>query len=98
MTQVVLDDVATLADRILSEVERAIVGKREVLELVLLGVLADGHILLEDVPGLAKTLIARRAVTQSPRARLVAAAARSACRSRAGRRVKPRALRSRSPS
>src|SRR5205085_1205231 len=45
--------------RILSEVERAIVGKREVLELVLLGLLADGHVLIEDVPGLAKTLIAR---------------------------------------
>src|SRR3989440_2166929 len=45
--------------RILSEVERAVVGKREVLELVLLGLLADGHVLIEDVPGLAKTLIAR---------------------------------------
>src|SRR5438477_6228795 len=52
-------DVAAACERILDEVERAIVGKREVLELVLLGVLADGHILLEDVPGLAKTLIAR---------------------------------------
>jgi MoxR-like ATPase len=44
---------------ILSEVERAIVGKREALELVLLALLADGHVLLEDFPGLAKTLIAR---------------------------------------
>lgn len=43
----------------LNEVERAIVGKRNVLELVLLGILARGHILLEDFPGLAKTLIAR---------------------------------------
>jgi MoxR-like ATPase len=39
--------------------ERAVVGKREALELVLLGLLADGHVLLEDNPGLAKTLIAR---------------------------------------
>jgi MoxR-like ATPase len=46
-------------DLILSEVERAVVGKREALELVLLGVLADGHVLIEDYPGLAKTLIAR---------------------------------------
>jgi MoxR-like ATPase len=46
------------AERILTEVERAIVGKREALELVLLGILADGHILLEDFPGLAKTLMA----------------------------------------
>jgi MoxR-like ATPase len=46
------------AERILTEVERAIVGKREALELVLLGILADGHVLLEDFPGLAKTLMA----------------------------------------
>jgi MoxR-like ATPase len=47
------------AESILVEVERAVVGKREALELVLLGILADGHVLLEDFPGLAKTLIAR---------------------------------------
>jgi len=35
------------------------VGKREVLELVLSGLLADGHVLLDDVPGVAKTLMAR---------------------------------------
>jgi MoxR-like ATPase len=45
--------------RILDEVERAVVGKRDVLELVLLGLLADGHVLIEDNPGLAKTLMAR---------------------------------------
>jgi MoxR-like ATPase len=44
---------------VLDEVERAVVGKREALELVLLGFLADGHVLIEDFPGLAKTLIAR---------------------------------------
>jgi MoxR-like ATPase len=52
-------DVAERCERIIGEVERAIVGKREALELVLLGFLADGHVLLEDFPGLAKTLIAR---------------------------------------
>jgi MoxR-like ATPase len=51
--------VAEGAARILDEVERAVVGKREKLELVLLGLLADGHVLLEDFPGLAKTLLAR---------------------------------------
>ena len=45
--------------RILDEVERAVIGKRDVLELVLLGLLADGHVLIEDNPGLAKTLMAR---------------------------------------
>jgi MoxR-like ATPase len=54
-----LERVATLSERILDEVERAVVGKREVLELVLMGFLADGHVLLEDYPGLAKTLLAR---------------------------------------
>jgi MoxR-like ATPase len=52
-------DVAERCERILAEVERAIVGKREALELVLIGFLADGHVLLEDFPGLAKTLMAR---------------------------------------
>src|SRR5436305_1219577 len=54
-----IEEVGQLASRVLDEVERAIVGKREALELILLGVLGDGHVLLEDFPGLAKTLIAR---------------------------------------
>jgi MoxR-like ATPase len=54
-----ITDVARDGERILDEVERAVVGKRDALELVLLGLLADGHVLLEDFPGLAKTLIAR---------------------------------------
>ncbi len=52
-------DVAEVSGRILDEVERAVVGKRGALELVLLGLLADGHVLIEDYPGLAKTLMAR---------------------------------------
>ena len=54
-----LDQLRQLAGRVLDEVERAVVGKRGPLELVLLGLLADGHVLLDDYPGLAKTLIAR---------------------------------------
>src|SRR3989441_12637394 len=54
-----LPDVQTIGTRLLDEVERAVVGKRDALELVLLGLLADGHVLIEDFPGLAKTLIAR---------------------------------------
>jgi MoxR-like ATPase len=52
-------EVAERSDRIIGEIERAVVGKREALELVLLGFMADGHVLIEDFPGLAKTLIAR---------------------------------------
>src|SRR5438128_8631161 len=47
------------AAEILDEVERAVVGKRDALELVLAAMLCDGHVLLEDYPGLAKTLAAR---------------------------------------
>ena len=54
-----LSRVHELAGRVLDEVERAVVGKREALELALMGFLADGHVLLEDYPGLAKTLAAR---------------------------------------
>jgi MoxR-like ATPase len=54
-----LNDVRDRGAAVLDEVERAIVGKRDALELILIGVLADGHVLLEDYPGLAKTLIAR---------------------------------------
>jgi MoxR-like ATPase len=52
-------DVAAVSARVLDEVERAVVGKRDALELILLGLLADGHVLIEDFPGLAKTLAAR---------------------------------------
>ena len=52
-------EIAARGDQILDEVERAVVGKREALELVLLGFLADGHVLVEDFPGLGKTLMAR---------------------------------------
>ncbi len=54
-----LESVHEQSGRVLDEVERAIVGKRDALELVLMGFLADGHVLLEDYPGLAKTLAAR---------------------------------------
>ncbi|HQR27807.1 MAG TPA: MoxR family ATPase [Nocardioides sp.] len=48
-----------LGGRVLAEVERAVVGKHEALTLVLAAVLAKGHVLLEDYPGLGKTLAAR---------------------------------------
>jgi MoxR-like ATPase len=50
--------VSDLADRVIGEVERAIVGKRILLEKIMAAILAGGHVLLEDYPGLAKTLIA----------------------------------------
>jgi MoxR-like ATPase len=54
-----IEELQATCERVRDEVERAIVGKRETLELVLLGLLGDGHVLIEDYPGLAKTMIAR---------------------------------------
>ncbi len=54
-----LAEVGRIAGTVVDEVEKAVVGKREALELLMLGLLADGHVLLEDYPGLAKTLMAR---------------------------------------
>ena len=54
-----IDETRAWAGAVLDAVEEVIVGKRPVLELILLGSLARGHVLLEDVPGLAKTLMAK---------------------------------------
>ena len=53
------EETAHKARAILDELEAAVVGRRRTLELVLIGILAGGHVLLEDLPGLGKTLIAR---------------------------------------
>ena len=52
-------EVGRLAGAVLDSVGSVLVGKRESLELVLAGILAGGHVLLEDLPGLGKTLTAR---------------------------------------
>ncbi len=53
------EETARRASAILDELDKAVVGRRRTLELVLVGILAGGHVLLEDLPGLGKTLIAR---------------------------------------
>ena len=52
-------EIGSLARSLVDEVERAVVGKRESVEMVVLALMADGHVLIEDLPGLAKTLLAR---------------------------------------
>nr|MDQ6935433.1 AAA family ATPase [Actinomycetota bacterium] len=47
------------ANKVLDQVAEVVIGKRDALRLVLAGVLAGGHVLLEDLPGLGKTLAAR---------------------------------------
>ncbi|NJE26334.1 MoxR family ATPase [Thermococcus sp. MV5] len=58
-----IEEVHEKGNEILNEVGKAIVGKREVLKLMLATILADGHILIEDLPGLAKTLMAKSFAT-----------------------------------
>ncbi|MGH2534735.1 MAG: AAA family ATPase, partial [Thermomicrobiales bacterium] len=48
-----------MAERVVANVERVIVGKREVIEQVLVALLCEGHVLIEDVPGVGKTTLAR---------------------------------------
>ena len=64
MVQPVSRERATeVAHGILDEVARAVVGKKDVVGLILAGLIADGHVLLDDVPGVAKTLTARSIAT-----------------------------------
>ena len=57
--QIGVREAGELAGRVLAEVEKAVIGKHDALRLVLAGILAKGHVLLEDFPGLGKTLAAR---------------------------------------
>ena len=59
MQTAAIDSVAVRAADIRSNIERVIVGAGEVIELALTAVLSDGHLLLEDVPGVGKTMLAR---------------------------------------
>jgi MoxR-like ATPase len=54
-----MSDVAATANRIIANIEKVIVGKRPQLVLSLVAYLCEGHLLLEDVPGVAKTMLAR---------------------------------------
>ncbi len=54
-----MDDPRSVALRIIENVERVIVGKREEIKLVVTGLLCAGHVLIEDVPGVGKTMLAR---------------------------------------
>ena len=59
-----LTTVQSLSQALIGNVERVIIGKREAIELLVVALLVEGHILLEDVPGVGKTMLAR-AVAQS---------------------------------
>jgi MoxR-like ATPase len=52
-------DIGATSNRVIEEIERVVVGKRQTLELILMAIVSDGHVLIDDLPGLAKTLVAR---------------------------------------
>ena len=54
-----MQPVQEFASKIMDNVERVIVGKREVIEMLLVALMCEGHVLLEDVPGTGKTMLAR---------------------------------------
>ena len=59
VAKVAMPTPADVANRLLASIERVIVGKPDAVRLAIIGLLADGHILIEDVPGVAKTMLAR---------------------------------------
>src|SRR5256885_12220862 len=52
-------DVSAVAQKLVANIEKVIIGKRQPITLTLVAYLCEGHILLEDVPGVAKTMLAR---------------------------------------
>lgn len=58
-----IKQVAVISNKVIAEVEKAIIGKHDLIRTVMTAILADGHILLEDFPGLGKTLLANTFAT-----------------------------------
>src|SRR5579859_4584564 len=54
-----IEPIRGLAERAADNIERVIVGKRDVIELLLVALFCEGHVLIEDVPGTGKTMLAR---------------------------------------
>ncbi len=54
-----VSDVQEFAEAVIDNVERVIVGKRSIIELALIALLCEGHVLIEDAPGTGKTMLAR---------------------------------------
>ena len=54
-----MDDVRNYAGKVIDNVETVIIGKRDSLELLMVALLCEGHVLLEDVPGVGKTMLTR---------------------------------------
>jgi len=59
MRRLYMSDLHEIPQKLIDNIAKVIVGKREVIELVVVGLISNGHVLLEDVPGLGKTMLAR---------------------------------------
>ena len=55
----VASEIQNFSDAVINNVEKVIVGKRQAIELILIALLCEGHVLIEDVPGTGKTMLAR---------------------------------------
>ena len=54
-----MPDVQSFSERVIGNIEEVIVGKRSTVELAIVSLLCQGHLLIEDVPGVGKTMLAR---------------------------------------
>jgi MoxR-like ATPase len=54
-----MSDIKAFSERVIGNLEKVIVGKRQSIELIVIGLLCQGHVLIEDVPGVGKTMLAR---------------------------------------
>ena len=61
-----MTSVASVTEPVVANVETVIVGKRQQIELLLVAILCQGHVLIQDVPGTGKTMLARRLPTILP--------------------------------
>jgi len=60
-----IDEIKAFSSAVITNVEKVIVGKRPVIELVLIALLCEGHVLIEDAPGTGKTMLARAVATST---------------------------------
>lgn len=58
-----MEEVQTFINQVIENIEKVIIGKRDTIEMVMVALLCEGHVLLEDVPGSGKTMLARSVAT-----------------------------------
>jgi MoxR-like ATPase len=59
MNEVEVKKIADASSKVRQNIERVIVGKSDVIELILVSIFCEGHVLIEDVPGIGKTMLAK---------------------------------------